>query len=118
MDVNEELIMSIKKWMTLDNELREIQKIIRHKREEKKDISKYLLEIMKNNDIGEIDVNDGKLIYSQRKVKTGLSGKHIMSTLNEIFKNEPEKLNEINNCIMESRETTIKDILMRKKEKK
>uniref|UniRef100_A0A6C0KG75 Uncharacterized protein n=1 Tax=viral metagenome TaxID=1070528 RepID=A0A6C0KG75_9ZZZZ len=118
MDKNEELISSIKKWMTLDNELREIQKVIRQKKQEKKDISDYLLKMMKNNDIGEIDVNDGKLIYSQRKVKTGLSGKHIMNTLNKIFKNEPEKLSEINNSIMDSRETTIKDILMRKKEKK
>ena len=36
---------------------------------------------MKSNEIDCFDINDGKLVYTQNKVKTPLSKKHLMSAL-------------------------------------
>ena len=61
----ERVIEVIKDWIQIDNELRELQKISREKRQEKKELTNILVEIMRNNEIDCFDINNGKLIYSE-----------------------------------------------------
>lgn len=104
---NEELITNIREWVKLDNELKNYQKLIREMRVKKKMLTENLVETMKRNNIDAFDIKDGSLIYRERKVKSGLTKKHIITQLGKLFENEPEKIEYITNAIMDSRETKI-----------
>ena len=87
MTTKEILVSTIKEWIHNDNEIKELQREIKVRKDKKKSISDKLVNIMKTNEIDCFDINDGKLIYTQNKVKTSLSKKHITSCLEKYFKN-------------------------------
>ena len=49
MDTKETLIKTIKEWVRLDNDIRKLKKEEKLRNDEKKNVSKMLMEIMKNN---------------------------------------------------------------------
>ena len=51
MATKEELIQNIKAWMTIDSEMKELQKELKNRRAEKKKLADSLVEIMKENEI-------------------------------------------------------------------
>ena len=69
---------------------------------------------MKDNEIDCFDINDGKLVYTQNKVKTPLSKKHLMSALMNYYKDDAKSAEEVSNFIMESREEKVKESIRRK----
>jgi len=66
MDSKEELIKSIQVWVRLDNEIRKLKKEEQSRKDEQKKISLNLIDIMRKNDIDQVDINNGKLIYSKK----------------------------------------------------
>lgn len=110
----ERVVEIIKDWIQLDNELKQLQKISREKREEKKLISNELIDIMKNNEIDCFDVNDGKLLYSKNTVKSSLNKQHILHSLHTIFQNDENKVEEIANHIFNTREEKVRESIKRK----
>ena len=117
MSDNTELVNNIKEWVQLDIEMKKYQKLIREMRKRKNDLTNGLLDTMKRNDIDVVDIKDGKLIYSQYKVKAPLSKKHLVNSLSQLFQNEPEKIELVTNHIMDTREVKIKENIRRKENK-
>ena len=113
----EELVMYIKEWIGIDNKLKEVQKIAKQLREQKKEISSYLVNIMKDNEIDCFDVNDGKLLYKQNKVKQSLSKKHLLKTLAEYFEDDRETAISVAKFILDSREEKVNDVIKKKDDK-
>ena len=111
------LLETVKEWIIVDNEMKKLQKEMRNKREEKKELSNILVDVMRNNEIDEFDVNDGKLMYKMNKRKTTISKKHIMETLKKYFKEDNEKAEELTSYILESRKETVSETIKRKIEK-
>ena len=109
-----ELINNVKKWLTLDSEIKQLQKITKEKRKEKKDYTDALVNIMRDNEIDCFDVQDGKLIYTKRKVKAPLSKKHLISSLGNYFKDNKELIEELSQFILDTREEKIKENIRRK----
>ena len=72
------------------------------------------MEFMKSKEIDCFDINDGKLVYKQNKVKTPLSKKHLLSALMNYYKDDPKAAEEVSNFIMESREEKVKESIQRK----
>ena len=114
MSDKKELINNVKNWITLDSEIKQLQKIMKEKRKEKKEYTAALVETMRNNEIDCFDVQDGKLIYTKKKVKAPLSKKHLLSSLSNYFKNNKELINELSEFILNSREEKIKENIRRK----
>ena len=110
----ERVVEIIKDWIQLDNELKQLQKVSREKREEKKLISSELIDIMKNNEIDCFDVNDGKLLYSKNTVKSSLNKQHILQSLQTIFQNDDNKIEQIANHIFNTREEKVRESIKRK----
>uniref|UniRef100_A0A6C0LX18 Uncharacterized protein n=1 Tax=viral metagenome TaxID=1070528 RepID=A0A6C0LX18_9ZZZZ len=108
------LINNVKKWITLDTEIKQLQKIMKEKRKDKKNYTAALVETMRNNEIDCFDVQDGKLIYTKKKVKAPLSKKHLLSSLSNYFKNNKDLINELSDFILNSREEKIKENIRRK----
>ena len=88
MNTKEELIENIKNWVSYDSEIKNLQKSIKEIREKKKELTKNLIDVMKNHEIDCFDINDGKLLYTKNKVKTPLNKNNLMIALEKYFENE------------------------------
>ena len=110
----QELVNIIKEWISCDNKLKQLQKAAKDIRVEKKELTESLVTVMKDHEIDCFDINDGKLVYTQNKVKTPLSKKHLMSALMNYYKDDPKLAEDVSNFIMESREEKVKESIRRK----
>ena len=119
MTTKEILVATIKEWIQNDNEVKELQREIKLRKDRKKTISDKLVNIMKTNDIDCFDTNDAKLIYAQSKVKTSLSKKHIATCLEKYFKDSKDKeiVDDLTNFILDNREVKVTETIRRKQHK-
>tara|TARA_B100000886_G_C20336486_1_gene454724 strand:- start:424 stop:777 length:354 start_codon:yes stop_codon:yes gene_type:complete len=113
MQTKDELVSSIKEWITIDEEIKVLKAEIKNRQLKKKDLTTNLVEVMKSNEIDAFDINDGKLVYSKHKTKQPISKKLLLSSLQNLFDNQ-EQANKIAEHILESRNETIKEIIRRK----
>ena len=110
----DQLVNDIKEWIQIDNELKELQKAARERRQRKKELTSSLVEVMKSNEIDCFDTNDGKLIYSQTKTKQSVSKKYLLSTLHHFYKDEPETAKMVTEYILNNRPEKINENVRRK----
>ena len=110
----QELISLIKEWISCDNKIKQIQKISKETRAEKKLLTESLVSVMKDNEIDCFDINEGKLVYKQNKIKKPLSKKHLVSALLSFYKDDPQMAEEVSNYVMETREENVKVFIHRK----
>ncbi len=113
---NEELLDNVKSWISLDNDIRSLQKAIKLKRKEKKSITDSLVGIMKDNDIDQFNIPDGELVYTKTKTKAPLSKKHLLTSIATFFQNsnDPRLVQELSTFIMNSRQEKEKENIKRK----
>ena len=110
----QELIANVKNWITLDSEIKQLQKLMKEKRKEKTAYTESLVNIMRDNEIDCFDIQDGKLLYTKKKVKAPLSKKHLIASLGNYFKNNKDLITELSDFILNSREEKIKENIRRK----
>ena len=82
----EDLINYIREWISLDNEIKECQKIAKDCRAKKKVVTDRLVDIMKTNEIDSFDIKGGSLLYKQTKVKAPITKKNLMNNKLNIMK--------------------------------
>jgi len=114
METKDQLIKSIKEWVKIDNEIRALQKEVRKKQADKKNISKDLMEVMCKNEIDCFDIKDGQIMYSKKSVKKPITAKNLLGILANYCKGDIEKATEMNQYILDSREETVKEVIVRK----
>ena len=100
MDTKEELVKHIRGWIQIDNDISTLQKQMKTLREDKKNLTASLVDVMKSNDIDCFDINDGKLIYAKSKYKKPINKKSLSDALQSYFKNDTELAQELSNHIM------------------
>ena len=108
------LLQNVKSWLTIDNEIRALQKEIKERRKMKKQLTTDLKTTMKSNDIDALNVPDGELIYNKTKTKAPLSKKHLLSSLTQYFKGDKRMIDELSKFIMETRAEKEKESIRRK----
>ena len=113
------LIENVKQWIHLDEEIKDLRRQIKEKRNEKKQNTETLVRIMRDNEIDcfDLDANGGKLIYTKQKIKQSLSKKHLMKCLMQYFKEDTQQAKQVSNFILNSREEKIKENIRRKLKK-
>lgn len=112
----EQLKKFLQSWCKNDSEISELQKQIKIRKVEKKNMNVRLLEIMKQNEIERIDLHDeGTLIFKQHTVKKCLTKKAIITLLETYFIEDPEKVQEINKFLSDNTETNMKETIVRNK---
>ena len=104
----------IRTWVSYDDKIKILQKDLANLRKEKKGITENLTSIMKENNIDEFDINNGKLVYTRSKTKAPLSKKHLLNSLNQFYKNDSDMVNELTKFIMESRVEVTKEQIKHK----
>jgi hypothetical protein len=110
----ERLIDTIKLWMQAEDDLKQLQSVVREKRKQKKILTDTLVEVMRENDIDEFNVNSGKLVYTQNRVKSGLSKKLLLASLGDYFKDDPQMASQLAQHILDSRTEKIKETIKQK----
>lgn len=103
----EELLKVVKKWVSLNNEINQLQKQIKTYKQEKQELSKVLIDIMSKNDVECFDTHSGKILYKKIKVKSTINNKHLLSSLSEYFKDDDIDILDIVKHINDSR--TVKE---------
>jgi hypothetical protein len=108
------LVSIVREWVKNDNELRElkIQENIRKKANVV--LTEKLMTIMRTNSLDCFDINDGKIMYKKTNTKKAFSKKNILQLLNEFYKNDVEKANEVSSFLLENREEVMKEKIVRK----
>ena len=110
----EELLNNVRNWITIDNEIRTLQKEQKIRREKKKAISENLIEFMKNNEIDCFEIKDGNLSYVKRNVKKPINKKNLLDILAKYFDGDLLKANDMNEFIMDNREEYVKETIQRR----
>jgi hypothetical protein len=112
-----QLLDYVRQWMKLDDEIKEYGKLMKNKRQEKKDITALLLNTMKENEIDCFNLDGGnKLVYQKSKIKKCLSKKHLIDALSRYLK-DTDKAKELGEFILDSREEQLKENIKRKTSK-
>ena len=117
METKEQLVGAVKNWIQLDNDIRELAKLSKEKRDKKKALSEELMKVMKTNEIEVLDIKDGQLCYKKSKAKKPLNKDGLLKILQEYFKHDGkgiERSDEITQYILENRETVDKESITRK----
>lgn len=114
MDTKDQLVSSIRDWIQVDNEMRNLQEKLKKLRKNKKDITSSLVDVMKNNEIDCFDINDGKLIYSKTRVKKPINKDYLNKTLTMFFENDKERAELLSKFLLEQREEKITESIRRK----
>jgi hypothetical protein len=105
----EELVSYIKEWLQIEGELKKLLKLVKEKKDKKKNLTDNLVKVMKANEIDCFDTKTGKLLYTQNKTKTSLSQAYLLSTLTKYFGDDPSQASLVSKFIMENREIKIKE---------
>ena len=106
----ENLIGLIKQWMQIDTELKELAKEAKIRRDKKKILSSNLVDIMKSNEIECFDINNGKLLFTQNKVKGTLNKEYLFSIISKYFEKDKSVNPEIvTKFILDNRDIKIKE---------
>ena len=113
MNSKESLVNAIKIWVKKDNEIRQLKKEERIRKKEQKEISETLMAIMKENQIDEFDLKDGKLVYTKKNIKKPITKKGLLDILKRYYNNDKEKADELNNFIMDNREEKVVETITR-----
>ena len=69
METLDQLKHSVREWVKYDNEIRALNKEITSRRNEKKELSKKLVEVMRNNKLDIFDIKDGQIMYVKKNKK-------------------------------------------------
>ena len=114
LSAKDELILRIKEWIKIDNEITKLKLDIKEQTNKKKELTESLVNIMKSNSIDCFDTNGGSLVYKQKKTRKTISGKFLLSQLSEFYKDNPELAKEITKKVLDNRVEVIRDELKRK----
>ena len=117
MDEQKEILIdNVKEWISIDEEIKQLQKLSREKRKRKKEITDALLVIMKQNEIEYVDIGkNDTLEYSKNITKKGLSKKHLIDSIKNFYKNDESLANSLVTHILDSRSETTKETIKRNK---
>ena len=110
----EELIVNIKEWIKLDNEIAKAKSDIKEKTARKKTLTDNLVVVMKGNSIDCFDINGGALLYKQKKTKKPISAKYLLAELQRFYKDQPNVATELTKQLLDNRELSVKDEICRK----
>ena len=113
-DNKNQLIHTVKEWVRIDNEIRQLQKEISTRRQDKKIMNDQLMETMKTNDIDCFDLNDGKICYTKKNVKKPINNKLLLNILTKYYNGDISQASEINNFINDNRTEMTKENIIRK----
>lgn len=97
------LTADVKEYLEIDEQISALNKAIKERRNRKRVISGEILNNMKNIDIHDMNVKDGKLVYNVTNTRQGLNKHNLVSGLQLYFNNNEQKALEVAKTILDNR---------------
>lgn len=106
------LTHSIVEWRRLKDEAAELKQQVRERNKKMKALEEVILRVMKNNNIGALDLKSsgGRVLFKKQKRQAGLGAKNMLKLMAQGLQSE-EKANELMKYIQEHREVVMKESL-------
>ena len=117
MEGKDQLIIHIKEWIKIDNELINLKNDIKERNTKKKLLTEQLVNVMKENNIDCFNINGGEVLYKKNIVKKPINSKMLLTTLQTYYKDNLEMAQEITSHILNNREEVMKETIKRKIDK-
>lgn len=110
MDQKQVLAEQIKKWVKIDNEIKQLKKEENSRKKIQKEISVQLIETMRENEIDEFNLKNGKLVYSKHNVKKPITKRNLVTILAKYF-DDVTQANLLTEYIDDNREVSEKETI-------
>ena len=105
----------VTRWLLIDNQIADLQTQMKDlKKVRDKELQPSITEFMVNNNVSDLNTENGKLRCQERKTKKGLNKHNIRDNLSK-FLEEQDKLDEAVSQIMNEREVIIKHVIKKVK---
>ena len=117
MESKDQLIIHIKEWIKVDNELIKLKNDVKERNTKKKLLTEQLVNVMKENNIDCFNINGGEVLYKKNIVKKPINSKMLLTTLQTYYKDNLEMAQEITSHILNNREEVMKETIKRKIDK-
>ena len=117
MESKDQLIVHIKEWIKIDNEILKLKQEIKEKNTKKKSLTEELVDVMKENNIDCFNINGGAVLYKKNIVKKPINSKMLLTTLQTYYKDNFDMSQEITEHILNNREEVTKETIKRKIDK-
>lgn len=114
---DEKMISAVKEWIKIDTEITKLKNEIKERTDKRKMATENLMSIMKERGVEGFNINGGAVLYKKSKVKKPLSGKTLLTALQNYYKDNAEVAEEIAKHVMDSREEQVKETIKRKIDK-
>jgi Family of unknown function (DUF5760) len=108
------VLCTVKSWVDVDNEIRELQKSQNLLKQEKKRISATLLELMKASNTDCYNTKDCQLLLKVKNSKKPINKTNLLSMLSEYFPDDIRRATELNQFLLNSRNTVVSESIVRK----
>ena len=105
----------VTRWLLIDKQIADLQTQMKDlKKVRDKELQPSITEFMVNNNVSDLNTENGKLRCQERKTKKGLNKHNIRDNLSK-FLEEQDKLDEAVSQIMNEREVIIKHVIKKVK---
>ena len=105
----------VTRWLLIDNQIADLQTQMKDlKKVRDKELQPSITEFMVNNNVSDLNTENGKLRCQERKTKKGLNKHNIRDNLSK-FLEEQDKLDEAVSQIMNEREVIVKHVIKKVK---
>ena len=110
------LTHSIIEWRRLKEVCDEAKQLLRENNKKMKAVEEVILRVMKQNNIGALDLKSsgGRVLYKKQKRQAGLGQKNMVKLMSEHMQSE-EKATELMKYIQEHREVVMKESVVYEK---
>jgi hypothetical protein len=113
----DELIQVVKEWIKIDNELTKLKSEVKLRNDKRKKITEKIVNHMRYNTIDGISIQNGSLVYKQRKSKKPITAKYLLTQLEKFYSDKPEVAKDVTKHLLDNREQVVKEEIIRKMNK-
>lgn len=110
----EDLINTVKKWVYLDNQIKQLNTMLKTLRNEKKEHNVQMVEMMKASNIDNLELKDGQIQYKKYSKRESLTQKKLLDILTKHPQLQSEQVKMLNDYVYENRKVVEKDVVIRK----
>jgi len=110
----QDLIETVKKWVQLDNQLKQLNTMSKKIRNEKKIHNQKMIEIMKAHEIDNVELKDGQIQYKKYTKREPLTQKKLLDILTHHPQLQQEQVTMLNDYVYDNRKVIEKDVVVHK----
>jgi hypothetical protein len=109
-------IQHVKEWMQIDGEIAELRRQTKVLNARKAELTKQLVGVMKEHQIDEFDLADGKLVRHTQKTRAGMTKSYLLTCFAKYFNGDSAPTKALSELVFNAREEkTSERIVCRKK---